>query len=139
MSNFPAWFNRAYKRWSRSQAGEEDFIAFCDLLGYPPSKVLGWLHGEFLPEEPEVLSIAGTLGTEVYSTLGLPEVDPELLKVYHAFSRLHGEFRSRLAQALWEAEMEMNERGISASSPEAGGILSTAFAKWGIIVPNPKQ
>lgn len=138
MSNFPAWFNRAYKRWSRSQAGEEDFIAFSDLLGYPPSKVLGWLHGEFLPEGPEILSIAGTLGAEVYSTLGLPEVDPELLKGYHAFTHLRGEFRSRLAQALWEAEKEMNEKGISASSPEAGGILSTAFAKWGI-APNPKQ
>ena len=138
MSNFPAWFNRAYKRWSRSQAGEEDFIAFCDLLGYPPSKVLGWLHGEFIPEGPEVLNIAGTLGTEVYSTLGLPEVDPELLMIYHAFSHLQGEFRSRLAQALWEAEKEMNEKGISASSPEAGGILSAAFTKWGI-APNPKQ
>ena len=138
MSNFPAWFNRAYKRWSRSQAGEEDFIAFCDLLGYPPSKVLGWLHGEFLPEGPEILSIAGTLGTEVYSTLGLPEVDPELLKGYHAFSHLRGEFRSRLAQALWEAEKEMKEKGISASSPDAGGILSAAFTKWGI-APNPKQ
>ena len=138
MSNFPAWFNRAYKRWSRSQAGEEDFIAFCDLLGYPPSKVLGWLHGEFLPEGPEVLNIAGTLGTEVYSTLGLPEVDPELLKIYHAFYHLQGEFRSRLAQALWETEKEMNEKGISASSPEAGGILSAEFAKWGI-APNPKQ
>ena len=138
MSNFPAWFTRAYKRWSRSQAGEEDFIAFCDLLGYPPSKVLGWLHGEFLPEGPEILSIAGTLGTEVYSILGLPAVDSELMKIYHAFSHLHGEFRSRLAQALWEAEMEMKEKGISASSPDAGGILSAAFTKWGI-APNPKQ
>jgi len=138
MSNFPAWFNRAYKRWSRSQAGEEDFIAFSDLLGYPPSKVLGWLHGEFLPEGPEILSIAGTLGTEVYSTLGLPEVDPELLKGYHAFSHLRGEFRSRLAQALWEAEKEMKEKGISASSPDAGGILSATFTKWGI-APNSKQ
>jgi hypothetical protein len=138
MSNFPAWFNRAYKRWSRSQAGEEDFIAFCDLLGYPPSKVLGWLHGEFLPEGSEILSIAGTLGTEVYSTLGLPAVDAELLKIYHAFSHLHGEFRSRLAQALWEAEKEMKEKGISASSPDAGGILSATFTKWGI-APNPEQ
>ena len=138
MSNFPAWFNRAYKRWSRSQAGEEDFIAFCDLLGYPPSKVLGWLHGEFIPEGPEILSIAGTLGIEAYSTLGLPAVDPELIKIYHAFSHLHGEFRSRLAQALWEAEKEMKEKGISASSPDAGGILSATFTKWGI-APNPKQ
>ncbi len=138
MSNFPAWFNRAYKRWSRSQAGEEDFIAFCDLLGYPPSKVLGWLHGEFLPEGPEILSIAGTLGTEAFSTLSLPAVDPELMKIYHAFSHLHGEFRSRLAQALWEAEIEMKEKGISASSPDAGGILSATFTKWGI-APNPKQ
>ena len=138
MSNFPAWFNRAYKRWSRSQAGEEDFIAFCDLLGYPPSKVLGWMHGEFLPEGSEILSIAGTLGTEVFSTLCLPAVDPELMKIYHAFSHLHGEFRSRLAQALWEAEIEMKEKGISASSPDAGGILSATFTKWGI-APNPKQ
>jgi hypothetical protein len=138
MSNFPAWFNRAYKRWSRSQAGEEDFIAFCDLLGYPPSKVLGWLHGEFLPEGSEILSIAGTLGTEVYSTLDLPAVDPELMKIYHAFSHLHGEYRSRLAQALWEAENEMKEKGISASSPDAGGILSATFTKWGI-APNPEQ
>ena len=138
MSNFPAWFNRAYKRWSRSQAGEEDFIAFCDLLGYPPSKVLGWLHGEFIPEGPEILSIAGTLGIEAYSTLGLTKADPELMKIYHAFSHLHGEFRSRLAQALWEAEKEMKEKGISASSPDAGGILSATFTKWGI-APNPKQ
>ena len=138
MSNFPAWFNRAYKRWSRSQAGEEDFIAFCDLLGYPPSKVLGWLHGEFLPEGPEILSIAGAVGTEVYSILGLPVVDPELMIIYHAFSHLQGEFRSRMAQALWEAENEMKVKGISASSPDAGGILSATFTKWGI-TPNPEQ
>jgi hypothetical protein len=138
MSNFPAWFNRAYKRWSRSQAGEEDFIAFCDLLGYAPTKVLGWLHGEHYPEGPEILSIAGTLGLEVYSTLGLPAVDPELMKIYRAFSHWHGEFRSRLAQALWEAEIEMKEKGISASSPDAGGILSATFTKWGI-APNPEQ
>ena len=138
MSNFPAWFNRAYKRWSRSQAGEEDFIAFCDLLGYPPSKILGWLHGEFLPEGPEILSIAGTLGIEAYSTLGLPAVDPELMKIYHVFSHLHGEFRSRLAQGLWEAENEMKVKGISASSPDAGGTLSATFTKWGI-APNPEQ
>jgi hypothetical protein len=132
MSNFPAWFNRAYKRWSRSQAGEEDFIAFCDLLGYPPSKVLGWLHGEFLPEGPEILSIAGTVGTEVYSILGLPEVDPELLKIYHAFSHLHGEFRSRLAQALWEAENEIEQKKILSNSEEAKAILTDAFIRWGL-------
>ncbi len=51
---------------------------------------------------------------------------------------LHGEFRSRLAQVLWEAEMEMNEKRISASSPDAEGIISATFTKWGI-VPNPKQ
>lgn len=132
MSNFPAWFNRAYKRWSRSQAGEEDFIAFCDLLGYPPSKVLGWLHGEFLPDGPEILSIAGILGTEVYPTLGLPEVDPELLQVYHAFSHLHGEFRSRLAQALWEAEKEIEQKRILSNSEEAKAILKDAFTRAGL-------
>jgi hypothetical protein len=96
------------------------------------------LHGEFLPEGPEILCIAGTLGTEVYSILGLPAVDTELMKIYHAFSHLHGEFRSRMVQALWEAENEMKEKGISASSPDAGEILNAAFSKWGI-APNPKQ
>lgn len=133
MSKFPAWFNRAYKRWSRSQPGEEDFLAFCDLLGYPPSKVLGWLHGEFLPEGPEVLGIAGSLGKEVYVILGLPEADPELLKIFNAFSHLHGDFRSKLAQALWEAQIEMVQKSISSSSEEAKLVINEAFKKWGLV------
>ena len=113
MSNFPAWFNRAYKRWSRSQAGEEDFIAFCDLLGYPPSKVLGWLHGEFLPEGSEILSIAGTLGTEVYQVLDLPKPDPELIKFFESFAHLTGQDRSNLALALLDVERILKKDIIS--------------------------
>ena len=136
MSNFPAWFTRAYKRWSRSQAGEEDFIAFCDLLGYPPSKVLGWLHGEFLPEEPEVLSIAGIFGTDIYEVLDLPKPEPQLLKIYKSFAHLTGENRGKIAHALWEAQIEMSEKGVTATSEEAKSILSEAFKKWGIDKPN---
>ena len=136
MSNFPAWFNRAYKRWSRSQAGEEDFIAFCDLLGYPPSKVLGWLHGEFLPEEPEVLNIAGIFGTDIYEVLDLPKPEPQLLKIYKSFAPLTGENRGKIAHALWEAQIEMSEKGVTATSEEAKSILSEAFKKWGIDKPN---
>jgi len=132
MSNFPAWFNRAYKRWSRSQAGEEDFVAFCDLLGYPPSKVLGWMHGEVLPEKPEVLSIAGILGVEVYQVLDLPKPDPELLKIYGSFSRLSGQDRSNLALALLEIEKIFEEDNISTKSPEAKEIIKSTFEKYGL-------
>ncbi|NLI41393.1 MAG: hypothetical protein GX421_09470 [Caldisericales bacterium] len=132
MSNFPAWFNRAYKRWSRSQAGEEDFIAFCDLLGYPPSKVLGWMQGEFLPEKPEVLSIAGILGVEVYQVLDLPKPDPELLKIYGSFSHLSGQDRSNLALALLEIEKIFEEDNISTKSPEAKEIIKSTFEKYGL-------
>ena len=132
MSNFPAWFNRAYKRWSRSQAGEEDFVAFCDLLGYPPSKVLGWMHGEVLPEKPEVLSIAGILGVEVYQVLDLPKPDPELLRIYGSFSHLSGQDRSNLALALLEIEKIFEEDNISTKSPEAKEIIKSTFEKYGL-------
>ena len=132
MSNFPAWFNRAYKRWSRSQAGEEDFIAFCDLLGYPPSKVLGWLHGEFLPEGPEILSIAGTLGIDVYKVLDLPKPEPELLKLYYRFSHLRGQDRSKLVLAIFEVERLLKEDNISSSSLEATEIIKNVFEKFGL-------
>jgi len=132
MSNFPAWFNRAYKRWSRSQAGEEDFIAFSDLLGYPPSKVLGWLHGEFLPEGPEILSIAGTLGIDVYKVLDLPKPEPELLKLYYRFSHLRGQDRSKLVLAIFEVERLLKEDNISSSSPEATEIIKNVFEKYGL-------
>ena len=132
MSDFPAWFNKAYKRWSRSQAGEEDFIAFCDLLGYPPSKVLGWLHGEFLPEGPEILSIAGTLGTDVYKVLNLPKPVPELLKLYSQFSHLQGQDRSRLVLAIFEVERLLNEDNISTSSPKATELIKNVFEKYGL-------
>ena len=132
MSNFPAWFNRAYKRWSRSQAGEEDFIAFCDLLDYPPSKVLGWLHGEFLPEGPEILSIAGTLGIDVYKVLDLPKPEPELLKLYYRFSHLRGQDRSKLVLAIFEVERLLKEDNISSSSLEATEIIKNVFEKFGL-------
>lgn len=132
MSNFPAWFKRAYKRWSRSQAGEEDFIAFCDLLGYPPSKVLGWLHGEFLPEGPEVLSIAGILGIKVYQVLDLPKPDPELIKIYGSFAHLTGQDRSNLALALFEVERILKEDKISTKSTEAKEIFKRTFEKYGL-------
>ena len=133
MSNFPVWFNRAYKRWSRSQPGEEDFLAFCDLLGYPSAKVLGWLHGEAIPEGSEVLNIAGSLGIEVYAILGLPEANPELLKIFNAFPHLRGNFRSNLAQALWEAQTEMEQKSVPSNSDEAKSILSEAFKKWELV------
>jgi hypothetical protein len=132
MSNFPAWFNRSYKRWSRSQAGEEDFIAFCDLLGYPPSKVLGWLHGEFLPEGSEVLSIAGILGIKVYQVLDLPKPDPELIKIYGSFVHLTGQDRSNIALALLEVDRILKEDNISSISPAAKEIVKNTFEKYGL-------
>ena len=132
MSNFPTWFNRSYKRWSRSQAGEEDFIAFCDLLGYPPSKVLGWLHGEFLPEGSEVLSIAGILGIKVYQVLDLPKPDPELIKIYGSFVHLTGQDRSNIALALLEVDRILKEDNISSISPAAKEIVKNTFEKYGL-------
>lgn len=105
-------------------------MVFRGLLGYSYSRVLGWLHSEFLPEESEILSIAVTLRTEVFSTLGHPAMDPELLKIYHSFSHLHGEFRSRLAQALWEAEKEKEQKKILSNFEEAKAILNDAFIRW---------
>jgi len=136
MSNFPAWFNRAYKRWSRSQPGEEDFLAFCDLLGYSPTIVLNWLQGDSIPQGAEILSIAGLLGVKAYEVLGQPVPDPELLRIYDSFSHLKGEFRGKLAQALWEAQMVMCQEGVTANSEEAKLILTEAFKKWGIDNPN---
>ncbi len=110
----------------------EDFIAFCDLLGYPPSKVLGWLHGEFLPEGPEVLSIAGVLGMNVYQALDLPKPDPELIKIYGSFAHLTGQDRSNLALALLDVERILKKDIISTNSPEAKEITKNTFEKYGL-------
>lgn len=134
MSNFPDWFKREYRRWSRSQPGEEDFLAFCSLLGYTPNTVLSWLHGVSIPQNGEVLSIAGMFGVKVYKVLGLPEPDKEILKAYASFSNLAGELRSKAAHALWEADTEINRRHLSPTSDEAKGIIAKTFDKWGFSV-----
>jgi transcriptional regulator with XRE-family HTH domain len=131
MSQFSDWFNREYKHWSRSQPGEEDFLTFCAILGYLPARVLSWLQGDSEPQGAELLSIAGIFGTKVYSLLGQPEPDPELVKIYNSFLHLTGEYRSKLALALWEAQIEMYQKGVTANSEEAKPILSEAFKKWG--------
>lgn len=136
MSKFPVWFKRAYKQWSRSQPGEEDFLAFCDLLGYSPAIVLNWLQGDSMPQGAEILSIAGVLGTKVYEILGQAAPDPELVKIYNSFSHLKGEFRGKLAQALYEVEQRLSEKKISVASTEAKAIIDMVFMKHGL--NNPK-
>lgn len=134
MSKFPDWIKREYRRWSRSQPGEEDFLAFCSLLGYTPETVLSWMHGETTPQNGEVLSIAGMFGIKVYKVLGLPEPDKELLKTYESFSNLAGELRSKAAHALWEADVEIKQKQLLPESDEAKAILAKAFDKWGFTV-----
>jgi len=131
MTQFSDWFKRAYKQWSRSQPGEEDFLAFCNLLGYPPAVVLGWLQGDSIPQGAELLNIAGLFGPNVYSLLGQPEPDPELMKIYNSFSHLSGESRSKLALALWEAQIEMQQSEIASNSDEAKIILREVLDRWG--------
>ncbi|PKN84440.1 MAG: hypothetical protein CVU46_14160 [Chloroflexi bacterium HGW-Chloroflexi-8] len=110
-------------------------MAFCDLLGYSPAIVLNWLQGDSIPQGAELLSIAGLFGTKVYSLLGQLEPDPELVKIYNSFSHLTGEYRSKVAHALWEAQTEMSQKNVTVRSEEAKSILSQAFKKWGFETP----
>ncbi len=132
MSKFPDWFKRAYKQWSQSQPGEEDFLAFCDLLGYAPAIVLNWLQGEAIPQGAELLSIAGVLGTKVYEILGQAAPDPELVKIYNSFSHLNGEPRSKLALALYEVELRLKAEKLSVKSNQAKKIFEVIFANYGL-------
>jgi len=132
MSKFPVWFKRAYKQWSRSQPGEEDFLKFCDLFGYSPAIVLNWLQGDSTPQGAELLSIAGVFGTKAYSLLGQPEPDPELVKIYNSFSHLSGEPRSKLALALHEVELRLKAEKLSVKSNQANEIFEVIFAKYGL-------
>lgn len=131
ISEFFAWFTTEYQEWVRPQPGEEDFLAFGDLLGYQPAIVLNWLHGDLALQSAEILSISGLFGTKVYALLGQPEPDPELLKIYNSFSHLTGEYRSKLAHALWESQMELCNIRVTANSEEVKPILAKAFKKWG--------
>jgi hypothetical protein len=106
------------------------------LLGYSPAIVLNWLQGDSIPQGAELLSIAGLFGTKVYSLLSQPEPDPELVKIYNSFSHLTGEYRVKLAHALWEAQTEMSQKGVTVRSEESKSILSQVFKKWGFETPN---
>ena len=134
MSKFPDWFTREYRRWSKSQPGGEDFLAYCSLLGYTPEIVLAWMHGEATPQGGEILSIAGIFGIKVYKILGLAEPDAELIKAYQSFSHLDGKLRRKAAGALWEADLEIKRKQISPTSDEATTILSLVYKKWGFTV-----
>lgn len=139
MSQFSSWFTRCYNKWKKSQPGEEDFLAFCDQLGYAPAKVLGWLQDEVIPEGPEVLSIASFFGIDVYSALNLSKPDPELLKIFDLFSHVRGKDRSMLALAILESEKELQENNISTSSQKAQEILKTMFEKYGFSEKSAEQ
>ena len=110
-------------------------MAFCDMLGYPPSIVLGWLQGDIVPQGSEILSIAGVFGMKVYSLLNQQEPDPELLKIYHSFSHLNGEYRSKLALALYEVELRLKQENLTVKSSEAKEIFECVFLKYDLNNP----
>jgi len=132
MLQFSDWFSREYKQWCQSQPSEEDFLAFCELLGYSPSIILSWLQGDSIPQNAELLSIAGVLGTEVYSLLGQPEPDPELLKIYNSFTHLTGDYRKNLSLALYEVELRLKDKKLSLQSIKAREIFDYVFSKYGL-------
>lgn len=134
MPNFPDWFKRKYRQWWQSQPGEEDFLGFCFLLGYTPQTVLAWMHGETIPQGGDVLSLAGMFGVKVFSILGIPEPDKELLKAYESFSHLAGDLRIKAAHALWEVDVEIKQKQLSPDSDEAKAMLTDVFDKWGFSV-----
>ena len=136
MSKSSDWFHKSYERWNKSRHGAEDFLAFCDLLGYSSATVLSWMDVDSIPRGAEVLSIAGVLGIKAYEVLDQPAPDPELLKIYNSFHHLRGEFRTRLAQALWEVQKESEEKGVSSESPEIKDIIARSFRKWGLDYSN---
>ena len=131
MSKFEDWFTKEYRRWNRTQPGGEDFLAFCSQLGYTPEAVLAWMHGDAVPQNSEVLSIAGFFGPKVYKELGLSEPDPALLDSFASFAHLPGEQRSLAAQALYEADLEIKERQLEPRSEEAKRIIIASFEKLG--------
>lgn len=132
MPQFHQWFQEKYYQWVQSQPGEENFRAFCDLLGYPPSQVSHWLEGKTTPQEAQLLSIASVVGIEVYDVLGLQKPDPEILGIFNSFPHLAGDFRGKLAEAISEAEAELERRQLAANSPEGKAIFAEVFQKWGL-------
>ncbi len=131
MSKFSDWFTKEYRRWNRTQPGEEDFLAFCSQLGFTPETILAWMHDKSVPQNSEVLSLSGFFGPIVYKVLGLSDPDPALLQSFASFAHIPGEQRSLAAQALFEADLEIKARRLEAKSEEAKNIIFASFEKYG--------
>jgi hypothetical protein len=95
--------------------------------------VVDWIEGETIPKCPEVLSIAGLFGVKVYQILDMPVPDEELVKIYMSFSHLSGEYQSRVAHAIWEADVEMKQSQVLPESEEAKAILTKTFESGGLL------
>jgi hypothetical protein len=134
MSNFADWLNRAYKRWCKTQPGEEDFLGFCDYIGVEPWKVLEWMRGVSEPQNGEVLCLAGIFGVDVFNILGLAKPDLELMRTYHSYSYPGMEIRNKVASTLWEAYVEITQKKLAPESMEAKAILTKSCEKLGFLV-----
>ena len=72
----------------------------------------------------------------VYSILGQPEPDSELLKIYGSFTHLTGEFRKELSLALFKVELRLKEKNFQESN-QAKEIFNVVFSQYGL--PSLKQ
>lgn len=133
---FKEWINQKFSDWQKAQGRSQSYYSFAHFLGVSQTAVSTWMEGTALPEGDDLTVVAAKLGSDVYSTLGMPRPDSSLEQLVAAFPVLPVGLRERLSGAASEAGRLIRENHYPPESIEAKKVVIEVLARWGIRLTN---
>ena len=111
MEDFKTWFEKKYIEWLSKRGRRGSIREFSEWLGISQSLVANWIGGHRKPGPDYADKIAISFGYDmtVYTLLGLPKPDKDLLWAKKKYPKMTPAQRKRFADILNEVEDDGEE------------------------------
>jgi len=129
--NLQEWIEQKYLDWERAQGARQSYYYFARYLDVSHTALAQWMNGVNQPAGDDLANIAGKLGSEIYTVLGIRPSSVPFQAVAEAYLSLPAALRTRLDSAITEAGQSISQRKLSPESNEAKRITLKIFDKWG--------
>ncbi len=128
---FQEWLTQKYIEWENTQSGQQSYYNFARYLDVNHTALTQWTSGVSQPAGDDLAKLAGKLGSEIYTQLGVVPPSGQLQDLVSSFGYLPAALRERLVKAAVETGQQISARRLNAESAEAKLLAVKVFEKWG--------
>lgn len=129
--NYQEWLEQKYIAWEKTRTNRQSYYSFARFLDVSHTALAQWMSGVSKPLGDDLAKIAGKLGPEIYTLVGVVLPASQSQSLTGSYNLLPAALRGRLASAIIEAGQQISQRALKPESDEAKHLTLKIFDKWG--------